>query len=275
MKYLHNKFDPTSLSQASLFDELSLWSSHFGQVMLENMPMRKGMCVLDVGFGLGFPLLEIAQRMGEKSQIYGIDTWETAVQIARSKAKRLGLSNVRLHLGDAGEMPFDDKTFELIVSNVGINNFENAPKVLGECFRVLKKPGRICLTSNLQGHFIEFYRAYRLTIKELGLHHLLPELEAQERHRSTIESIRELLEDAGFSVLKVLRSKFIYRFVDGTAMLNHLLVRAGFLPGWRSFLPPEKENEIFSLLEKKLNKEAEWNGELRMDVPTVYVEALK
>ena len=36
------------------------------------------MTVLDVGFGTGFPLLELAQRLGKSATIYGIDPWEAA-----------------------------------------------------------------------------------------------------------------------------------------------------------------------------------------------------
>lgn len=237
--------------------------------------MRKRMTVLDVGFGLGFPLIEIAQRMGKFSQIYGIDPWETAVKIARSKVERLSLSNVHLTLGDAAKMPFEEKFFDLIVSNVGVNNFDHAEQVITECYRVLKRPGRICLTSNLQGTFSEFYDAYRLTVRELGHKELVEKINEQERHRSTDESIRDLLEGAKFSVLKVKKSQFTYRFVDGTTMLNHVLIYSGFLPSWRKIVPEEKEKEIFSLLEEKLNKQAEWDGEVKLTVPCLYVEAVK
>lgn len=275
MNYLDKHFDLTAPSHVSLFDEISLWASFFGKMMLENIPMRKRMTVLDVGFGLGFPLLEIAQRYGAQAQIYGIDPWETAVNLARSKAGRLGLSNVIFHLGDASEMPFEEKYFDLIVSNVGVNNFGNAPQVLTECHRVLKRPGRICLTSNLQGTFVEFYNAYRLVLKELGLHEWVEKLNHQEQHRSTDESIRELLEAANFSIVKIKKDSCSFRFVDGTAMLNHLLIYAGFLPAWRDILPKEKEKEVFGHLEKKLNEQAEWEGELRLTVPMIYVEAAK
>lgn len=275
MHFLQKHFDAENPTQVALFNELSLWASHFGHLMLDNIPMRKRMTVLDVGFGLGFPLLEIAQRMGRQSQIYGIDPWKPAVDIARSKAEKLKLSNVKIHLGDAGEMPFEEKFFDLIVSNVGVNNFANAPQVVSECYRVLKRPGRICLTSNLQGTFTEFYGAFRQALKELGQSDLIEKLNEQERHRSTDESIRDLLEEAKFSVLKVKKSSFNYRFVDGTSMLNHFLIYAGFLPAWREIIPKEHEEAVFSALEEKLNKLAEWEGELRLSVPCLYVEAVK
>lgn len=274
MSYLDQHFPFDSTAHVSLFDELSLWSSHFGQVLLDNVPLRKGMTVLDVGCGLGFPLLEMAQRLGPTCRLTGIDPWETALDIARSKAQRLGLSNVLLHLGDAAKMPFPDREFDLIVSNVGVNNFDQPHAVMTECFRVLKRPGRICLTSNLQGTFNDFYSAYRQTLKDLDMADLLPALQDHEAHRSTDESIRDLLEGARFSVVKLQRSNFTLRFADGTAMFNHMLMRVGFLPAWRSILPPSREAEVFSHLEKKLNEQADWDGELRMTVPMVYVEAV-
>ena len=275
MNYLFQKFDLNAPSQVSLFDELSLWSSYFGQLLLDNIPMHKGMHVLDVGFGLGFPLLEIAQRLGRSGQVTGVDPWDTALKIAESKAKRLGLNNVELYPDDAAKMRFNDNFFDLIVSNVGVNNFEEPDAVLKECHRVLKPKGRICLTSNLQGHFAEFYQAYKLVIKDLGLNQLLPMLEQEAQHRSTKASVKKLLEEADFSVGKVIQEKFQYRFMDGEALLNHLLCRVGFLDGWRSFLLTGIEEKVFQHLEKKLNEQAAKEGELKMTVPVIYIEAEK
>ncbi|MFT4667311.1 MAG: arsenite methyltransferase [Polaribacter sp.] len=39
------------------FNEVTLWSGPFGRLLLENIPMKKGMTVLDIGFGTGFPLI--------------------------------------------------------------------------------------------------------------------------------------------------------------------------------------------------------------------------
>ena len=60
MKPIINWQDPKIVN---IFDELSLWSSFFGRLLLENIPMREGMCVLDLGFGTGFPLVELVQTL--------------------------------------------------------------------------------------------------------------------------------------------------------------------------------------------------------------------
>jgi ubiquinone/menaquinone biosynthesis C-methylase UbiE len=275
MSYLNRQYYVNDNAIVSLFDELSLWSSYFGRILMDNVPLRKVMTVLDVGCGTGFPLLELAQRLDPLSRLTGIDVWENAVKRAIWKKEQYELTNVEVICCDAATMPFPDKKFDLVVSNLGINNFDNPAKVLSECYRVLKRPGKLCLTTNLEGHYMEFYSVFEATLKELGKESLLPKLKAQEQHRGTDETVRDLLESARFSVLKTIRERFAMRFVDGSAMLRHFLTVVGFLPGWRSVLAGEDESAIFSLLEKKLNDKAEWEGELKMTVPMLYVEAIK
>ena len=257
------------------FDQLSLWSSYFGKLLLENIPIQSGMQVLDVGPGTGFPLIELAQILGPTSNLVGIDPWHEAIKRAQWKIDRQGLDNVKLVEGDARNIPYGDNHFDLIVSNVGINNFEDPPSVLNECHRVLKRKGKICITTNLEGHYREFYAAFESILKASGRKELLSKLREQEAHRGTDETVRDLFENADFSITKMIRERFQMRFVDGTALLNHLLIVVGFLPGWRNILPEDQQKEIFELLEQKLNEQAKWEGELKMTVPMLYVEAIK
>lgn len=276
MSFLHKNFPLDSPDTVLLLEELSLWSSYFGRLLLDHVPMRKGMLVLDVGCGPGFPLFELANRMDATCKLTGIDPWEAAVERANWKtAHHQLLPNVEIVLGSAAEMPFEDQSFDLLTCNLGINNFDDAPNVLKECRRVLKRGGKICFTTNTDGHFYEFYSVFEATLRELGFDDLLPKLKASEQRRGTDETIRDLLEAANFSVLKIVRDKFQMRFVSGTAFFHHFLILIGFLPAWRSLVPTEDEPRIFSLLEKKLNEQAEWDGELKMSVPMLYVEAVK
>ena len=275
MTFLDKNFPIESPDTVLLFEELSLWSSYFGRMLLDHVPLRKGMAVLDVGCGAGFPLFELAQRLDPSARLTGLDPWEAGLQRAHWKKQHLNLPNVEIIPGDAAKMPLPDKTFDLVVSNLGINNFDDPATVIRECHRVLKKEGRLCLTTNTDGHFMEFYSAFEATLRELGMDDVLPKLKAQEQHRGNDESVRGMLEDARFSVLKIIRDKFYFRYANGTALLNHFLTLIGFLPGWRGVLPPDTEAKVFAHLEKKLNEQADWDGELKMTVPMLYVEAVR
>lgn len=275
MTYLEKTYNLEDPNLVSIFDELSLWSSYFVRLLLDNVELRPNLNVLDVGFGTGVPIFELAQRLGATCHITGIDPWAAAVERAKWKQETLNIQNVTLVTGDAKEMPFDDDHFDMIVSNLSLNNLSDSEKLLQECHRVLKKGGKLYLTTNTVGHYREFYDVYETVLKELKKKHLLPILKQQENHRGNLESIRENLENANFSITKIIKDRFQWRYLDGSALLNHSLTVFGFLDGWRHILEGENEQEIFEKIEGKLNEIAEEDGELKMSVPMLYLEAVK
>ncbi|MBK8567755.1 MAG: class I SAM-dependent methyltransferase [Saprospiraceae bacterium] len=276
MTFLDKNFPIESPDTVLLFEELSLWSSYFGKILLDHVPLRKDMAVLDVGCGAGFPLYELANRLDATCQLTGLDPWEAGVERAKWKlAHHQLLPKVEVLLGDAAKLPFPDKQFDLITCNLGINNFDDPAAVVKECYRTMKRDGRLCLTTNVEGHFREFYSVYETVLKELGMEELLPTLKASEQRRGTDETVRDLLEDARFNVVKIIRDKFTLRYLNGSAFFHHFLTVIGFLPGFRSIVPKREEERVFSLLEKRLNEQADWDGELKMTVPMLYVEAVR
>jgi arsenite methyltransferase len=58
--YLNTGFDIYNPDFISAIDELPLWSAPFGLRLLKEIKYRKNITVIDIGFGLGFPLLEVA-----------------------------------------------------------------------------------------------------------------------------------------------------------------------------------------------------------------------
>lgn len=271
------KFNPDLNAQDTIatYDELPFWSAMFGLVLLKHLPIKRHQYVLDIGFGTGFPLLELAQRMGSTCTIYGIDPWEKAVERARLKARIWNISNVGLKLGRAEKMPFGDGMFDLIVSNLGLNNFADQGVVLKECWRVLKSSGRLALTTNLKGHMAEFYEVFASTLGRIGQPKELEALRNHIGHRATVESLDQLCTQAGFRITKLQEESNSIRVADGSALFRHYFVRLGFMPAWKDLIDERNREHVFAELEKDLNRAAENTGELALTIPIAYLEAEK
>jgi len=233
------------------------------------------MRVLDVGCGTGFPLLELAQRLGSRSKVVGIDPWSAALDRARFKARVRGIANVDITEGDASSLPFPDGGFDLIVSNLGINNFENPERVLRECRRVARPEGRLVLTTNLRGHMSELYEIFDATLSALGDEEARRALSQHVAHRTTVEGLRALFESAGFRLARTVERRASMRFADGSALFRHYFIRLGFLDGWKGVVPEDRREAVFARLEEDLNRAAKDRGSLDLTIPLAYAEATR
>ncbi len=95
--YLNSTPDPAKLT--TFFDELPIWSAPFGWKLLDHVEYKSGIA-LDIEFGTGFPLIELAMRLGESATLYGIDPWKEAIDRARQKAEYYDVLNVKFIEGD-------------------------------------------------------------------------------------------------------------------------------------------------------------------------------
>lgn len=272
--YLDFKADLASPAVVSAFDDFTYWSSLFGQLLFRHLALAPGLAVLDVGCGTGFPLLELADRLGPASTVHGIDSWAPAVARARLKARVRGNANVHVTHGDAAALPYGDGAFDLIVSNLGVNNFDSPARVMSECHRVARPGARLVLTTNLVGHMREFYEVYAQTLAAAGHTHRLEALAHHQAHRATPDGLRELFTGAGFEVTSLRTETFTLRYADGSAFLRAYLSRVGFMDGWRSVLGgADQERAIFAELESRLNQAARDTGEgLRLTIPAACIE---
>jgi arsenite methyltransferase len=252
------------------YDEVALWSAMFGLLLLEEVPLANVTSALDVGCGTGFPLIELAERLGDRAQVHGIDPWSGALKRAAEKIASRGTRNVTLHEGSASAMPFADSTFDLIVSNLGVNNFDDRAAAIRECRRVAKPDATLALTTNLQGHMREFYDVFAEVVRDDA--EASARLREHIEHRASVDGIAEMLEAGGFEMTRSVTQESFMRFADGTALLNHYFIKLGFLDAWKKVVPGN-EREVFARLRDALDEQAANDGELRLTIPVAYIEA--
>lgn len=274
IKYLAEKLNADEL--IDVLDEMPLWSAPFGLKLLDFVNYKPNFCALDIGFGTGFPLIELAMRLGSDSTIYGIDPWEKAVERTKKKLDGYGIENVKLIKGVAESIPLPDNSIDLIVSNNGINNVSDINQTLKECSRVMKPNGQFVLTMNLDKTMFEFYQLFEQVLVEMDLTIYIKSIhEHIKQKRRPLDEIICLLKQNDFIVKELELDQFNYRFANGSAMFNHYFIRLAFLEAWIKLIPDQMVEAVFKRIENHLNIESEQTGLLKLSVPFVIINAEK
>jgi arsenite methyltransferase len=273
LDFLQSDPDFSSPEILVAYDELPLWSAMFGLLLLDEVPLTGVHAALDVGCGTGFPLIELAERLGTESHVHGLDPWAAGLARAAEKIRCRNTPNVILHEGSATAMPFADGTFDLIVSSLGVNNFDDRAGAIGECRRVANSGATLALTTNLQGHMAEFYAIFAEVLEDAADIAARDRLQAHINHRATVATVRDLLHDGDFTVTRVVERAGSIRFASGSALLRHHFIKLGFLDAWKKIVPG-RERETFLRLQQRLDDAAARRGELRLTIPMAYIEAV-
>jgi len=112
-------------------------------IMIISQNLKPGH-VLDVATGTGDFSIEAVKLNPEK--ITGIDISENMLSIGRKRIEKKGLSGrIELLRGDSENMPFDDNSFDLVMSAFGVRNFSDCLSGVKEMTRVVKNKGVVMI----------------------------------------------------------------------------------------------------------------------------------
>ena len=108
--------------------------------------IKKGDQVLDLGSGAGNDCFVVRAIVGETGKVIGLDFTDAMVAKAIENNKKLGFTNVEFEKGDIEEMPLQDNSFDVVVSNCVLNLVPDKNKAFAQIMRVLKPKGHFCVS---------------------------------------------------------------------------------------------------------------------------------
>jgi SAM-dependent methyltransferase len=108
--------------------------------------LRPGETVLDLGSGAGMDAFLAARQVGPTGFVIGVDMTDAMLEKARANARRVGVANVEFRKGCIEQLPIDDESVDVILSNCVINLSPEKHRVYSEAFRVLRPGGRAMIS---------------------------------------------------------------------------------------------------------------------------------
>ena len=162
---------------------------------LELLKAGPGESVLEIGFGTGHSLVTIANAVGTRGKVLGLDLSDEMVKLAKANlAKSELLERARLRCGDAAQLPYSANSIDAVFMCFALELFDTPeiPRVLRECKRVLRPGGRIVVV----GMSREAKNDPLISVYEWTHKHFPNFVDCRPIY------VREALENAGFKIQK-------------------------------------------------------------------------
>ena len=132
------------------FGQIARYTAREAEDFVERLDIRPGMKVLDIACGTGNLAIPAARK---GAQVTGIDLAANLLEQARARASAEGLT-ATFETGDAEELPYPDRSFDVVMSMYGAMFAPRPERVVAEFCRVCRSGGTVAMANWTPGGFV-------------------------------------------------------------------------------------------------------------------------
>jgi len=171
------------------------------KLLVDLVEPQAGWRVLDVATGAGHTAAVFAPHVKE---VIASDITQEMLGQTEELAREKGLTNIRTARAEAGDLPFDDASFDLVTCRLAAHHFPDIARFVAEAKRVLRPGGRLAVVDNVTPSADELNDLSSDAIAEAGAAYNAFETLRDPSHARALSEDEwiAILEGAGFSVLK-------------------------------------------------------------------------
>ena len=233
-----------------------------GELLCEAVDLHSGDDVLDVATGSGNTAISAARRF---CNVTGMDLAPESIEQARRRAEAEAM-DITFEVGDAEDLPYEDASFDVVVSTIGVMFCPDQEAAAGELLRVCKPGGKIGLASWTPDSFSG------QKLKTVGKHVPPPPGVKPPSLWGTEERLRELLGE-GVSSLQTTRRTYNFRYPSADHYVGWQ--REYYGPTVRAFAALDAEGqEALAADLGELCESRNVSGDGTLVAPSDYLEAV-
>ena len=228
-----------------------------GQLLIEELAVTPGEKVLDVGSGTGLLAEYVAGLVGPTGSVVGIDPLPLRIALAQQK----GRSNLSFKVGTADDLrEFPEASFDVVYLNAVLHWLPDKLGPLREFFRVLKRGGRLGISTGSKDHPLQVLKT-QILAREPYRHYA--EVSGGIAHRVSAGELESLLHQTGFEIKTITVRPHVRHYPTPEAAIE--FVEASSFGNFLGHLPTElrmaAREEIMRELEQYRTPEGiRWDG---------------
>jgi ubiquinone/menaquinone biosynthesis C-methylase UbiE len=247
-------FGAADLSAMQVYDDVLVprLFTPWARLLLDELDVEKGEAVLDVACGPGSVARLAAAAVGSQGVVTGCDLSPAMLAIARSKPAAAGSAPIDYLEAPADRLPVADAGYDVAVCQQGLQFFPDRVAALAEMRRALRPNGRIGIAVWSAIEETPALAALEASIREVMGDQLADRYRGGPWGMPRAEDIRELLEAAGFTAVRVTHRTLPLSFDADPGQLMSTLAASGIATDLKG-VPTDTQKRLAETLERNIS----------------------